>query len=183
MFSGPEWVSVSATQLIHEFPDRVVVITSWSKCYACPSLRLGTLMSSASIVARVAALQPPWSVNGFAQDFFIAALKEVDYFEEMWATTPKYRAEMITMFKNAGLRPKEDSPAWVPFICVDLITEEIAKKAFAVAHDAGFPVRSCQSFGLPTFIRCTVRAPTIARQLITALTENEALVALIRAAK
>jgi histidinol-phosphate/aromatic aminotransferase/cobyric acid decarboxylase-like protein len=68
-------------------------------------------MSCASVVARVAALKPRWSVNGFAHDFFIAALKEVDYFEELWATAPKYRAEMITILKNAGLRPKEDSPA------------------------------------------------------------------------
>jgi histidinol-phosphate/aromatic aminotransferase/cobyric acid decarboxylase-like protein len=183
MFYGPQWASVSATQLIREFPDRVAVITSWSKCFACPSLRLGTLMSSTSIIARVAALQPPWTVNGFAQEFFVAALKESDYFDEMWATLPKYRAEMIALFKEVGFHPKEDSPDWVPFICVDLITEEIAKKAFFVAHNAGFPVRSCQSFGLPTVIRCTVRPPTVVKQLIAALTGNEELVAMIRAAQ
>jgi histidinol-phosphate/aromatic aminotransferase/cobyric acid decarboxylase-like protein len=89
MFYGPQWANVSATQLIREFPDRVAVITSWSKCFACPSLRLGRLMLSTSITARVAALQPPCTVNGFAQEFFVAALKESDYFEDLWATLPK----------------------------------------------------------------------------------------------
>jgi histidinol-phosphate/aromatic aminotransferase/cobyric acid decarboxylase-like protein len=183
MFYGRDWVDVSATRLIREFPDRVAVIISWSKCFACPSLRLGTLMSSQAVVARVAALQPPWSVNGFGQAFLIAALQETDYFRDMWETTPVYKAQMAELFRGIGVKPGESSPPWVPFLCVDMLTEEIARKAEAIAHDAGLPVRGCQSFGLPRFLRLAVRPPQYARALVAALVANEELMALIRAAQ
>jgi histidinol-phosphate/aromatic aminotransferase/cobyric acid decarboxylase-like protein len=138
------------------------------------------MMSSTGIIERVAGLQAPWSVNGFAQEFFVAALNEANYFVDMWATTPRYRAEMVALFKELGVRPKEDSPGWVPFVCVDMLSEEIAKRALQVAHDAGFPVRSCESFGLPRFIRCAVRPPDLSRQLVAALAGDRELVDLIR---
>jgi histidinol-phosphate/aromatic aminotransferase/cobyric acid decarboxylase-like protein len=47
---------------------------------SCRNYELGTLISSVEIVEKkIAKLQPLWSVNGFAQDFFVAALNEKDY--------------------------------------------------------------------------------------------------------
>jgi histidinol-phosphate/aromatic aminotransferase/cobyric acid decarboxylase-like protein len=44
---------------------------------------VASLIAPKSIIAQVANLQVPWRVNGFAQDFFVAAIEVRDYFKEM----------------------------------------------------------------------------------------------------
>jgi histidinol-phosphate/aromatic aminotransferase/cobyric acid decarboxylase-like protein len=71
---------------------------------------VASLIASKSIITQVANLQVPWSVNGFAHDFFAATIKVRDYFKEMWETTPVCRAEMIRMLKEPGVKPKDGLP-------------------------------------------------------------------------
>ncbi|MBI5571220.1 MAG: cobyric acid synthase [Desulfomonile tiedjei] len=62
-------------------PPNVVVVISLTKTYAIPGLRLGFAVADRELVARAEQVQPPWSVNRFAQAVGIAACEDTDYVE------------------------------------------------------------------------------------------------------
>jgi histidinol-phosphate/aromatic aminotransferase/cobyric acid decarboxylase-like protein len=165
---GPRWMDESATQLIAEFGERVIVVASWTKVLACPLMRIGTVASSESLIDRVVRLQVPWSVNGLAQSFMIAAIHDLAYFEEMWRITPIWKRMTSDLVNEVGFKANEASPLWVPFVYVDCRSEEIAERADHVAFEAGYPVRWCKSFGQPAFVRLGVRLPRHAQGLAAA---------------
>jgi len=183
MSYGPDWIKQSAMQLIQEFGDRVMVLTSWTKVWACPLLRLGTLVSSEKMIERIAEIQAPWTVNGFAQSFFIAALQEKDYFKEMWETTPLWNAEMRKLFKEIGCKPNENSPIWVPYVYVDMLTQEIATKAHRLAFDAGLPIRLCDDFHQPAKVRLGVRELKYVHMLFDIYKNDKELMEMIKQAQ
>ncbi|EAY19702.1 histidinol-phosphate aminotransferase, putative [Trichomonas vaginalis G3] len=165
---GPDWMNHSAIRLIEEFGDRVIVCMSWTKVLACPLIRLGTLCSTKNIIDQINKHQIPWSVNGFAQKFMIAALHQETYFEEMWRITPYWKRIMFDLLSELGAKPNLNSPLWVPYVYVDFYTEELAGLADKVAFEAGYPLRWCKSFGTPTCCRLGVRTPQHALGLVTA---------------
>lgn len=169
---GPRWMDESATQLIAEFGERVIVVASWTKVLACPLMRIGTVTSAAPLIDRVVRLQVPWSVNGLAQSFMIAAIHDLDYFEEMWRITPIWKRMASDLVIGVGFRVNEASPLWVPFIYVDCLSEKIAERADRVAFEAGYPVRWCKSFGQPAFVRLGVRLPRHAKGLAAAWAQD-----------
>ncbi|KAH0792350.1 histidinol-phosphate aminotransferase [Histomonas meleagridis] len=178
---GRDWLQSSAINLVKEFGDRVVVIISWTKPFACPLIRLGSVISSKAMIARIAKLQAPWSVNGFAQNFFVAALHEKDYFEEMWRETPIIKAEMIKILKEMKLEPNEKSPLWVPYVYLKMPSSECAKVAEKVSFDNGMPVRNCESFGKPDHLRISVRRIDAFKELIAAWKADKKLMEMINA--
>ena len=180
---GPDWMDHSAIRLVKEFGDRVMVCQSWTKVLACPLIRIGTLVSTKNIIQKIEKRQIPWSVNGFAQKFMIAALHDETYFEEMWRITPYWKRIMHDLLGELGVRPNLKSPLWVPYVYVDFGTEECAQLADKVAFEAGYPLRWCKSFGQPTTCRLGVRLPQHALGLVTAFKKNEKLMELIKAQK
>ena len=74
---GPEWrndslISVGdwAAELEESRGISVFVMHSWTKLWACPGVRLGSVVApSATTLKRVKAKQVPWSVNLMAIDF------------------------------------------------------------------------------------------------------------------
>lgn len=63
-------------------PHNVVVMLSLTKIFAIPGLRLGLAVASPSIVQKVKALQPPWSVNTIAQKVGETALLDTEYIRQ-----------------------------------------------------------------------------------------------------
>ncbi|OHS98503.1 histidinol-phosphate aminotransferase [Tritrichomonas foetus] len=179
---GQNWLEHSAMNLIKEFHDRVIVVSSFTKAYACPLLRLGVLVSTKTMIDKIASLQAPWSVNGFAQNFIVEALKDDKYFIDMWETTPGYKKEMIRLSKELGVSPNEEAPIWVPYLMVDCYTEENASHFEKTAFNGGYPVRNCSSFGLPSCIRLSVRPTAQINALFKVLQADTALVSKIKAA-
>jgi hypothetical protein len=139
-----------------------------------------SLIASKSMIGQVASLLVPRSVNGFAQDFFAAAINDRDHFKAMWETTPVYRAEMIRMLKELGVKPKDGLPMWVPFIYADMLSAR-SPQTLTMAFEAGFPIRSCESFGKPQFVRLAVRQVQSVQEPIAALRASEELMAVIAA--
>lgn len=183
MCIGEQWMKYSAMNLIEEFGDRVIVISSWTKVLACPMLRIGSVVSTRNVISKISKFQIPWSVNGLAQTFFISALHDEGYFEEMWRVIPTWKQVFHDLLKEIGLKPNTKSPLWVPFVFVDMLTEEIASEAEKIAFDEGFPIRNCASFGLPKFVRLSVRKPVFTRQLVSIWKSSEKLMKMIEEAR
>ena len=179
MCYGPNWKDQSAIQLIKEFGDRVIVVTSWTKVLACPLLRLGTVISSENNINAIAKIQAPWTVNGFAQAFFISAIHDKDYFKEMWEVTPKWNQEMRKLITEFGGKVYEKAPTWVPYIYVDLGSAEAAKRADRVAFDNGLPIRLCDDYNKPTHIRLGVRDVKYCKMLVDLWKKDEELTKLM----
>ncbi len=68
----------SATSLVVE-GGGAVVLRSMTKFYAIPGLRLGYAVGGGEVIARLAALREPWSVNTMAQAAGLACLEDRDY--------------------------------------------------------------------------------------------------------
>jgi threonine-phosphate decarboxylase len=177
---GPRWMDESAMQLISEFGGRVIIIASWTKVLACPLMRIGTVASSKHIINQIVKVQVPWGVNGLAQSFMIAALHDVNYFDEMWRVTPIWKRILSDLVTQVGFRVNENSPLWVPFVYIDMLDPAIAAQAEKVAFQAGYPIRVCASFGQPQFVRLGVRIPRHARGLQQAWLRDERLTEMIR---
>ncbi len=62
-------------------PANVIVLISLTKSYAIPGLRLGCAIADRGHAARVREIQPPWSVNGLAQEVGRYAVKDTEYLE------------------------------------------------------------------------------------------------------
>lgn len=68
----------SATSLVAQ-GGGAVVLRSMTKFYAIPGLRLGYAVGSGEVIARLAALREPWSVNTLAQAAGLACLEDGEY--------------------------------------------------------------------------------------------------------
>lgn len=55
---------------------------SFTKFFCCPGIRLGYLMGDRTQIARIAALQPSWTVNPFAQVMGELFLRHIDGYRE-----------------------------------------------------------------------------------------------------
>jgi len=76
-FAGPNYRKLSVADLIHEFPN-LVIVNSMSKAYGVPGLRLGYAVSGdKQFIARLRAEVPIWSINSLAQ-FFLENMGEYE---------------------------------------------------------------------------------------------------------
>ncbi len=64
--------------LLRTYPN-VIILRSLTKMYAIAGLRLGYAIATEAIIRRLKELQPPWSVNGIAQELGRMLLDEGDF--------------------------------------------------------------------------------------------------------
>lgn len=171
-FRGPGWREESALSLVDDFPGRLIVITSWTKVWSCPGLRLGSIAASVEWTRTFKKLQTPWSVNVAAQAFCVAACKDAGYMKRTWNALPGWKLQTERSLSALGWKVNEKSPEWVPWVFVDAGDEKVAERAVEVAQSVGCPIRPCVSFGLPTFVRLGVRQPEHQKVLFEALKEE-----------
>lgn len=160
-FHGSDWHAHSALQLIKEFPTKLVVLFSWTKLWACPGIRIGSVAASREWIVKLKRLQTPWSCNSLAQKFLIEVCDDQSYMQRTWDLIPKWRQEQEhAIAQLLGWSVNKNSPQWVPWVFIDCGSTDVAKGAADVAYSAGCPVRWCKSFGIPQYIRVGVRHPT-----------------------
>jgi len=63
---------------LREFPH-LIILRSFTKFFAIPGLRLGYLLAAPDLIARLTAVQEPWSVNTLAQAAGRACLRDRDF--------------------------------------------------------------------------------------------------------
>jgi len=75
--------------------DHLVIIRSMTKFYGLPGLRLGYLLTSELLAARLRHFLPPWSVNTYAQVAGPYCFKQREYREKTLALIARERTRMI----------------------------------------------------------------------------------------
>ncbi len=151
-------------------PANVIVLLSLTKIFAIPGLRTGCAVGDARLIQRLLEIQPPWSVNTFAQVVSAAALRD----HEFVARTRAYvRRERQKLFAELSSIPGLDVvPAQANFLLVRL--DRCGMDAPWLAEQLlshGIAIRVCTSFpGLDArYFRVAVRTGAENVRLIAAL--------------
>ena len=129
----------------------VIALRSMTKDYALTALRLGYAVAPPPVIARLAAWQPDWSVNGLAQAAGIVALADDAYLPRARAAVAASRQCLTGRLAALGIRCY---PAAANFV---LASVGDAAGLRAALMRRGLFVRDCASFGLPDCIRIGLR--------------------------
>jgi histidinol-phosphate/aromatic aminotransferase/cobyric acid decarboxylase-like protein len=124
-----------------------VAMGSLTKVFACPGLRVGYVHAAPAVVARLAARQPRWALNGLAAALVPELLALADL--PAWAAATARRRAALEL-ALPGVEPSDANYALVR------VADGDAAAARARLARRGVLVRDCASFGLPGHIRVAV---------------------------
>ena len=141
----------------------VVLLRSMTKDYALTSLRLGYAVASVDIIDQLVALQPDWSVNGFAQAAGMAALADASYLSRAKDAVDEAKDFLADRLDRLGLTVL---PSAANFVLVDVSDGKLWRDKLM---RSGIFVRDCASFGLPSYIRIGIRALPDCQRLVAAM--------------
>lgn len=143
--------------------ERLVELRSMTKQYGLPGLRLGYALASPSVIRRLAAWQPTWSVNAAAQAAGLAALADPDHVTAGQRLVAEARAYLTPRLEALGY---QCVPSAANFWLVEVgAASELRQRLL----EQGILVRDCTSFGLPGHIRLAARPLAECERLIAAL--------------
>jgi histidinol-phosphate aminotransferase len=143
----------------------LLVLRSMTKDYALAGVRLGYAVARGEIIAALAKVQPPWSVNALAQAAGLAVLRDQGYLRDCIGTLHQHKAALVRNLIALGFSPL---PSAVHFF---LLPVGDGARFRAKLAPRGILVRDCVSFGLPEFVRITTRKPEDNARLLAALRE------------
>ncbi len=151
--------------LAHEHLDGVLVIRSLTKHWSMPGIRTGYAVGDPSTIARLAALQTPWSVSASAIAATVACCQPAAVIES------RRRAVEIGRWREVltdGLRSRgiEFIPSAAPFVLA-----RVGAGMHAALRAEGVAVRRADTFpGLDDcWARIAVRPPDATARLLVAL--------------
>ena len=153
-------------------PLNVVVLLSLTKFFAVPGIRLGCAVAAESLIARIKAAMPPWTVNTLAQIIGAAALADKAYAEKTRAYIEQVRETLARELASLGglyVYPGEANFLLVKVTRRDIDAPELAGKLLR----RGIAIRVCDNFdGLDgRFFRVAVRTGEENRRLCQAIRE------------
>ncbi|HMQ64856.1 MAG TPA: cobyrinate a,c-diamide synthase [Arachnia sp.] len=156
------------TLIAPEMPGRLV-LRSLTKTWAIAGIRAGYVVGDPTLIARLHAQQPPWSVSTPAIAATVACLSPEHHreAERLAAEGAEAREDLADRLRAAGLDPIEGA---APFVLVDAagiaagsLHEPLAARGYAVRRGETFP-------GLgPTWLRLAARTPDHHAGLVAAL--------------
>ncbi|GAB7079701.1 pyridoxal phosphate-dependent aminotransferase [Megalodesulfovibrio paquesii] len=136
-----------------------ICLTSMTKFFFCPGIRLGCVLAGPATIARLAALQPPWSVTQTAQDAGVAFLDQQDAYRARLAELRRLREDFAGLLcRTPGVA--EVLPSDVNFLLVRLDPGCCAASlAESLACEQHILVRVCDTIpGMPPgYVRLQVR--------------------------
>ncbi len=144
-----------------ESPDgeNIVKLRTFTKSYGLPGIRVGYVIGFPEAFKSV---RMPWSIGSTGVAFLEFLLE--DGFEHLRKTMPLIWREKERMERALGV--KSDANFFIKRVGK-------AGKFVKAMKERGILVRDCTSFGLPEFIRFSVRKPDENERLIRALKEVE----------
>jgi len=143
----------------------VIALRSMTKDYALTALRLGYAVAAAPVSARLAALQPDWSVNGLAQAAGLVAIADTAYLERARQAVAASRDCVVERLTALRIRCY---PAEANFVLAQVGDAADLRDRLA---QRGLFVRDCTSFGLPDCIRIGLRPVADCIRLTDAIAE------------
>jgi histidinol-phosphate/aromatic aminotransferase/cobyric acid decarboxylase-like protein len=123
-----------------------VVVGSLTKVFACPGLRAGYVYAEPERIARLAARQPRWALNGLAAALVPELLARADL--------PAWRGAVARRRAALAAALPGVVPSHANFVLVEVAEGAAAARARLAWR--GVVVRDCTSFGLPGHIRLSV---------------------------
>ena len=84
--------------------DNVFIVRSFSKDFALAGMRLGYIISNAENIKNLKKVVSPFSVNAFAMQAGIAALSDVQYFENVKQEILSSKDELKVFFEQLGAK-------------------------------------------------------------------------------
>ena len=153
-----------ADRLVHAGAS-VLVVHSMTKLHATPGIRVGYVTGPASLIARLARLQPAWSVSAtsLAAGHAMLAVEEPQRIAAREVT--QTRAVLMDGLR-ASLDANDVHEGGANFV----LARVGDARAFRLAlMRRGFLVRDCTSFWLPDWVRIAVPVEVAARRLLRAL--------------
>jgi histidinol-phosphate aminotransferase len=134
-----------------------------TKDYAIPGLRLGYALAHRDVIAALAKVRAPWSVNAFAQAAGLAVLNDDTFLRDTLAKIRVASVELRDTITRLGWRVM---PSATHFFLIDVGDARAFRAALA---SRGIIVRDCTSFGLPEYVRIATRTPAENARLVSAL--------------
>ena len=145
--------------------DNLLILRSLTKDYALTGLRVGYAMASPSIIESLEKVQPPWSVNAFAQAATVAALHDEDHLRDSLAMLACAKNDLGSDLTRLGLRVV---PSATHFFLVQVPSaSEFARQL----RERKIIVRDGTSWSLPKFVRIATRTPKENARLVSAIEE------------
>ena len=146
----------SAKDLIGEY-GRALLLRSMTKFFAIPGLRLGYAIGAPEMIAGIASLQAPWSVNTAAQVAGIASLSDAAYCEATRSYVSGERDRLVAGL--ASLPFLEVFPSRANYLLARLRNGLSAADLRSRLLQQGVLIRDCGNFqGLDgSFFRVAVR--------------------------
>jgi histidinol-phosphate/aromatic aminotransferase/cobyric acid decarboxylase-like protein len=148
-------------------PPNVIRIRSLTKDHAIPGVRVGYLIGSREIVARVEEQRPAWMTSGMAQAAAIAACSERAFVDDSRRKLLADRDQLAAELVRLGLSPIASTAGFFLVRVGD--ARELRHRLLARHH---ILVRDCASFGLPEYIRLAARPAADRARLVGALAEE-----------
>ena len=142
----------------------VALLRSMTKDYALAGIRLGYMLASDEVLARVGRFQYSWSVNAAAQAAGMAALDHPRHLERGRRMVSASKSFLRSALDGMGL---ECLPSAANFLLIRV--GEASRLRLELLKRFKLCVRDCDSFGLPEYIRVGVRNIDDCRRLVRAL--------------
>jgi histidinol-phosphate aminotransferase len=143
----------------------LAILRSLTKDYALTGLRVGYALADRAIIAALAKVQPPWSVNALAQAAAHAALRDEAHLRASLVGLASAKADLVRDLLQLGLAPR---PSRTHFFLLPVGSAAEWSRRLLVHN---ILVRDCSSFGLPTFVRVATRQVADNARLVAALAE------------
>jgi histidinol-phosphate aminotransferase len=141
-----------------------IQLRSMTKDFALAGLRLGYAIASEAMIQTMKNFQPAWSVNSMAQNAGLAALDDINYYQN---TLTKLKSIRKTFFEEIATITDAPILSSTHFgVIHSPIPGAVLRKKLLVGR---IQVRDCTSFGMPDFIRVSTQLPASNQALLSAL--------------
>ena len=145
-------------------PPNVVRIRSLTKDHAIPGVRVGYLIGSREIAARVEDQRPAWMTSAMAQTAAVVACREHAFVDDSRRKILDDRDQLAREVSRLGY---VTVPSTAGFFLVHVGQARELRQRMLVRHR--ILLRDCASFGLPEYVRLASRPADDRARLIDAL--------------
>jgi histidinol-phosphate/aromatic aminotransferase/cobyric acid decarboxylase-like protein len=148
-------------------PANVIRVRSLTKEHAIPGVRLGYLLADARVVALVERQRPAWMTSSMALAAAMAACREREFVDRSRHRILAEREQLAGQIERLGLSTIRSTTGF--FLARTAHAAALRRRLLARHH---ILIRDCASFGLPDFVRLSVRPVPEVERLLAALREE-----------